>query len=268
MIREALFEARLKKGKHSSLMFSKMRTFSIPLGAKMMKRILPDNKPKYYFHTLDLDHVNKLIQIQNTKKQVSAFDDWNGVGILSGALDMSKNSPIIAILKGDYSFQGNTDLWTIKDTDGIRWIDGSMIDNVIGDDVMQIFIKIMDEMSVEYSKLYPNFTNQMISTAPFDGPPFPEESLHKMIKDYFDVAEKVMLKHVKELKKASLPSEDDSPYNEVIGYNFKIEGFIVVKNNFVDERFLRSKGIKFPYWIVKDSYEAEKILLTYKRKNK
>lgn len=213
MIKEAI-----KKTSRSSDKIDRMLGWNIPLTPKMMKRIYPENKEMYYFHTINIYDMEKLMKMQGTKKQISCFDNWDmDYQIFQAPTGSISFEATVAVLKGEYSIKFPEDLWTMYDVDGTRWIDVDSIDKFVKDKNLKKTIKAMSD------KIHQIIRKEFKGKVPAD---FTQKEKYSFMKTYYDATEKAFEIYAEALSYYSRKA-DLYKYNEIIGYNFEVVEFVV-----------------------------------------
>ena len=95
----------------------------IPLSKKMMIRLKGGEAPeKYGIHITSIDKLDDLLRIQNSAKQISVMTSVGGAmeSLLSGGV--ATTGGIWTIVHGYPVIESGSDIWTLQDTQGRRWI--------------------------------------------------------------------------------------------------------------------------------------------------
>ena len=107
----------------SSLMFniipdSTVRGPMIPITKKRMADIMSVPTEERAIHVTDVDGLMQLIETQNSKKSISVATHANAYFLKHGVW----RNGVICLMEGDMLLAGDTDIMSIPDKSGIRWI--------------------------------------------------------------------------------------------------------------------------------------------------
>ncbi|MCK5536357.1 MAG: hypothetical protein KAI79_05985 [Bacteroidales bacterium] len=248
MIKEALNNINERKSTSHVLVWNLMDG-DIPLTPKMMQRIFPNDNKKYYFHTLEFDDIHDLEKLQNTKKQISAFSNFTTSDIFRGPFNGPQYRPVIAVLHGKYTMSFPEDIWSDRDRQGKRWISRNMAQNIQDVKLKEIVFKISDEIREYINKTY-DPTSKDWARYSMERIPQGKER-NEFLKNMFDVAEKILLKHKKAFSEAINNAEyggkTHHTYDEVIAHSFKIVEILIPPYDNLDDayfEFMDNNGIK------------------------
>ena len=185
---------------------------AIPLSAPMLDRLGYAYETDAY-HLTNIRHLKDLVKIQGTKKQISVFTQGG-----DKLARLPSQPDILVKLTGTSVIDGHSDIWTLVDNQGRRWIDQSnrvqgnkltfringilqkliQTDEDIGRMSSDKLTKLINNLdSKQRSELYKNYINEIERYLDSGG--------YKDLSDY--------------LKKIS----PDLDYNELILTNFKID---------------------------------------------
>ena len=93
-------------------------TMQIPLSPSMLKRLFPTKRDKV-FHVVDPHHVKDLLDLQGTKKSISAFYNMDSHPITSG---VNNRGGMVAELEGNILMANSEDVMSRPDESGRRYI--------------------------------------------------------------------------------------------------------------------------------------------------
>ncbi len=255
----------------------------IPLSSKMLDRLM-GKKRINTFHVfglkrrndiagdkpsiVGLENFKNMYKIQGTKKAISSFTDmeynyfekgiWTGGGVLS-------------VLESDLQIAFPNDLMSRPDKQGRRWInisklsEYSFVDNSIDlkpiSDIESSMEDVKDKMF--YDNNYTPKYNDKI-----DG-----KTKAKLIKEFFDSVEKILMKHKDYLKKLffkiSVAPNRLSRWNELVVNNFKIIDLYINVDvaKYIHEEGLENEFQKYSKMSLKDMLKKGKILRNEKEFN-
>lgn len=184
---------------------------AIPLSEPMMDRLGYSYETEAY-HLTNIRHLEGLVKIQKTKKQISTFS--------RGGPELARlpsQPDILLKLQGTAVVDGHSDIWTLVDTSGRRWIDQSnrVQNNKMTFRINGILQKLLDTpddvakmKAAEIEKIINNMNNKEKSN---------------LYKDYINAVEKYIdsggYKDLSDYLKKVSPG---LTYNEIILSTFKI----------------------------------------------
>jgi hypothetical protein len=248
----------IEKNNTYQSMFEKMGKWNIPLIPRMLERDFTVHKEEF-FHVTDLRNRKKLEKLQRTKKTVSCFTDFKSEDIFTGADGIDNTYPAVFVLKGSYTFGGAEDLYTEPDSQGRRWIQPYLLRDKENE---KLFGEISKEIKETFLKspFGKEFTEQQLDLMFTHHHDIEGKTKTLIIETYFDITEKVLKKFKEDI--LFLFDRDTKKYNEVLGYNFKIQKIKMDEYHF--PKFLRTSyrdvpNNFFPEGNNEDKIEAYKI---------
>jgi len=215
MIREAIeiAEAKLYLKVYDEIQLIAKR--AIPLKFSIMDNLGYTHQDTRAFHVTNYRDLDRLVEIQNSENQISTFTQG---GPELARLPSQPN--ILVDLVGVEVIRGKSDIWTLVDKTGTRWIDHQnhsdgkltfFIDGIITK-VFREFNKDLDIERMEESEIYKNLSS--LSSR--------EQS--KFLNRFVEEIEIFINQGAYKLLKVYLDSSSNMKYNEVILTKFKIVG--------------------------------------------
>jgi len=242
-----------EKNNSSTTIFEKMIKWNIPLSPKMLERIFVVNKEEF-FHVTNLTNKERLEKLQGSRKTVSCFTDFNSKDIFTGPDGINYKFPAVFTLKGSYTFGSSEDVYTEPDRGGRRWIEQENIMDPKSKDLFEeISLNIMNEfLKSSFGK---DYTKEQLDS--LFSEPYAIDNKEKalIIKTYLDISEKVLKKFKDDI--LYLFNRDTKKYNEILGYNFKIQRIKMYKHNFF--KYLIQKHKNIPFDFCPDGVEEDKL---------
>ena len=181
--------------------FGEKYAIKIPVSSAILDKIFPDKIRTTIFHVTDIKGGENLIKLQNKKKSVSAFFFMDTSYLMQGI--KSNNGGTIAELDGNVIVSADSDIMSMPDKQGRRWIELvslSQYDGAIEEDV----VDVIDKLGDKYNWHKDNFG--------YDDDPFGKywslqglldnKSKSLLIKDYIDGMTKVLKKNKTAVEKA------------------------------------------------------------------
>ena len=181
--------------------FGEKYAIKIPVSSAILDKIFPDKIRTTVFHVTDIKGGENLIKLQNKKKSVSAFFFMDTSYLMQGI--KSNNGGTIAELDGNVIVSADSDIMSMPDKQGRRWIELvslSQYDGAIEEDV----VDVIDKLGDKYNWHKDNFG--------YDDDPFGKywslqglldnKSKSLLIKDYIDGMTKVLKKNKTAVEKA------------------------------------------------------------------
>lgn len=207
---------------------------AIPLSAGMMGRLGYSVDNVSVYHLTNIRHLEELVKIQKTKKQISAFSRG---GPELARLPSQPN--ILVRLIGTEIISGDSDIWTLVDTNGRRWINqNDRVDGkltfIINGIIQKIFSSPRDASKMspkDVSKMSPKELQDFI-----DG--LSNQSKSEIYADYIDSVERYIDQGGYKDLQNYLRKASNLSYNEIILSNFRI---IDVRSLDVDSPLITSK---------------------------
>jgi len=209
----------------------------LPLAPKLWDRINTVKYVKRAYHTTDLDGYKKLIKLQGTKKQISAFT--KGDSLVASGVETSGG--ILVELSGDSTLIIEGDAFTSLDRNGTRWWDLSEMYSIYNDEIFEklrtnlmnitrkIFTDILKETDIEdYNIKYYTEHNNLIIMSNTIKKYFSQQQKALFIKTALNAVEQYLKKT--DLKKIIATAnklgkelyKNNNYYNEVVLHNIKI----------------------------------------------
>ena len=203
---------------------------------------------------------NRIIKEQNTKKQTSAFTKPSKNIVDNIYVDTN----FILKLKGTKIIGGDTDIWTLLDPSGRRWLSFSDAFTKSGTKALQEIQKLTVQAYIKdfptvYEKVQyfakhekyniESFAPRMILAMFFDDKNSTSPERNKMYKVFFDLVEKWLAKNIKLVKEhiQEIKIKNHAEYNEVVLTKFKILGYYTMEGKGdwdIKERKAQVKGIE------------------------
>ena len=181
--------------------FGEKYAIKIPVSSTILDKIFPDKIRTTVFHVTDIKGGENLIKLQNKKKSISAFFFMDTSYLMQGI--KSNNGGTIAELDGNVIVSADSDIMSMPDKQGRRWIELvslSQYDGAIEEDV----VDVIDKLGDKYNWHKDNFG--------YDDDPFGKywslqglldnKSKSLLIKDYIDGMTKVLKKNKTAVEKA------------------------------------------------------------------
>ena len=181
--------------------FGNKFSIKIPVSSAILDKIFPDKIRTTVFHVTDIKGGENLIKLQNKKKSVSAFFFMDTSYLMQGI--KSNNGGTIAELDGNVVVSAESDIMSMPDKQGRRWIELvslSQYDGAIEEDA----VDVIDKLGDKYNWHKDNFG--------YDDDPFGKywslqglldnKSKSLLIKDYIDGMTKVLKKNKTAVEKA------------------------------------------------------------------
>ena len=181
--------------------FGEKYAIKIPVSSTILDKIFPDKIRTTVFHVTDIKGGENLIKLQNKKKSVSAFFFMDTSYLMQGI--KSNNGGTIAVLDGNVIVSADSDIMSMPDKQGRRWIELvslSQYDGAIEEDA----VDVIDKLGDKYNWHKDNFG--------YDDDPFGKywslqglldnKSKSLLIKDYIDGMTKVLKKNKTAVEKA------------------------------------------------------------------
>lgn len=190
---------------------------AIPLTTGMMDRLGYSVDNRSVYHLTNIKHLEELVKIQNTKKQISTFSKG---GAELARLPSQPN--ILVRLLGTEIISGSSDIWTLPDTNGRRWIDQTdRVENnkltfMINGMIQKIFsLYNVLENSEDVTKMSPKELQNFIDN-------LSNQTKSKIYAEYIDRMERYIDQGGYKELQHYLKNASNLSYNEVILSNFKI----------------------------------------------
>jgi len=242
-----------EKNNSSDSIFKKMINWHIPLSPKMLERIFVVNKEEF-FHVTDLTNRKKLEKLQGSRKTVSCFTDFNSEDIFTGADGIDYKFPAVFTLRGSYTFGSSEDVYTEPDSGGRRWIEPQNIMDPKSEELFrEISLNIMNEfLKSSFGK---DYTKEQLDLLFSEHDKIDKKEKALIIKTYLDISEKVLKKFKDDI--LYLFDRDTKKYNEILGYNFKIQSIKMHEYNFFN--YLMYKHKNTPPNFYPDGDEEDKL---------
>ena len=181
--------------------FGEKYAIKIPVSSAILDKVFPDKIRTTVFHVTDIKGGENLIKLQNKKKSVSAFFFMDTSYLMQGI--KSNNGGTIAELDGNVIVSADSDIMSMPDKQGRRWIELvslSQYDGAIEEDA----VDVIDKLGDKYNWHKDNFG--------YDDDPFGKywslqglldnKSKSLLIKDYIDGMTKVLKKNKTAVEKA------------------------------------------------------------------
>lgn len=205
-------------------------TMQIPLSPSMLKRLFPTKRDKV-FHVVDPHHVKDLLDLQGTKKSISAFYNMDSHPITSG---VNNRGGMVAELEGNILMANSEDVMSRPDESGRRYIGMDYFKN---NPFWQEQLKeVQKDLTWEIKDILKKHTdNDEIDDLNFQelmnlwsdtGRESDGKTKNKLIKDYFDGVEKVFGNHVDKVQERMHGYMDDKTttgsWDEMITNEIKV----------------------------------------------
>ena len=277
------FRGYLKEGvawqqSASKMIFDFDHQFSvkIPVSSAILDKVFPDKIRTTVFHITDVTKVEKLVRLQKKQKTISAFFFMDTSYLMQGI--KSNNGGTIAELDGNVVVSTASDIMSMPDKTGRRWIEVATLSQFVGveKDVANVIKNIADK----YNPLPKGETDDDGIETPYgrmlwddDGLPGsarykqlqegPKQAdvkkLSLIIKDYIDGMTAVLKKHKKGVEKAirdySNKRVTKRSWDEQLVNQFTIKKVhVLVKGLWPDDdqenmfKMLKQKKIPFKNW--------------------
>lgn len=245
-----------------------IKKFALPVSPKFFKEIFGE-KEQYCFVALQAKRLDSLINRQNNINQTSTFTKFSNTDIFWGPKIINwkydseddffpNRESVVAVLKGTSIIEGASDLWSLYETGGRRWIDIDRITTEVDNKKIQnIFKKMHKELKQDIKTGIKDFDSdlnklniddiifKLISWEGYepDVKATLDKDRGKFIKYYFDSAYNVIRKYTKELKSLSTIKKVDG-YNEVLCNKYKIIKLFFLSYDLEDAEMGMDKNIK------------------------
>jgi hypothetical protein len=211
---------------------------SIPVSTNMMDRLGYSYEDEAY-HVTDVQYLESLIKLQGKKKQISAFTKGG-----NELMKLPSNPTVLIKLEGNIVIEADSDMWTLLDKQGRRWITLANKDDDVGTEYsekLRFFIKgILNKIvkKLGYEELG---DKNMFST---DISRMIKSDRAILYKEYIKEVEKYLEKDGYKLLNKHLKENITYSYNEVILNKFKIQGAYSLDNDSKKQEIEKS-GIKY-----------------------
>jgi hypothetical protein len=198
---------------------------NIPLSPKAFDRIFGE-RTKKLLHIHEVNSINNLIDLEGSKKTISAFHTWDDESEIfdSGATGIDLDDICVTCFEGNVVFDYTIDVYTTMDSQGRRWI--VPFDIPAGED-FDLFKEISQLISKEFNKISEFELEELRNL--FMKKSFSKISgkdKAKIIKDYFDISESVLKDYKRELEfKGKVRN-----YNETVASIKKIDKIVAPEN--------------------------------------
>ena len=211
----------------------------IPLSPSMMKRVFP-TKRDTVFHVVDPHHVKDLLELQGTKKSISAFYNMDSHPIRNG---INNGGGIVAELEANILMANSEDVMSRPDESGRRYVAMNYFDNSpfwqehIKEFKTDLVWKCKDivKENIKGSRTLRGYSESDIDDMKLNdfwklwsefGRNSDNKSKNKLIKNYFDSVEMVMKKHSSKLQERIHGYMDDKKttgsWDEMISNEIKV----------------------------------------------
>ena len=205
----------------------------IPISAPMFKRIWPDTIRATVFHVLGAEDIYELKKLEGGKKSISAFFSMMARNLESG---VAGGGGVVAELDADVLISARDDIMSEVDKQGRRWVEMMWFENQTRE--REKFSKIEKDLNTLIEKLvkkhvpkekgnafeiWKNMKSHLKAGREGGG-----KKLSLVIKDYFDVVEKVIKKNKEVMSSifygyARSKRQTDNTWDEQIVNNIKIK---------------------------------------------
>lgn len=208
---------------------------AIPLSTPMMDRLGYSYNSEAY-HMSNAQFLANLKKLEGSKKQLSCFTKGG-----SELMRLPSNPNILLKLDGNVVIGGNSDIWSLPDNQGRRWLD---IQNNNSDSAkMRTFLQGFAEkiiINLGYEINYKVSNNELKNI--IDSMTSKDRSL--LYRQYIDKVESWIDKGGYKMLSKYLKSLDQFEYNEVVLNKIKILGAYSIEG-YNKENEIKSEGIKY-----------------------
>lgn len=212
---------------------------ALPLTSTVMDR-LGYKYDSYMYHATDFQGLENLKKLQGSKKQISAFTK-GGTNLLSNIVVQPK---FIVALEGDIIIEGESDLWTLLEKGGRRWLSFRPGDSKEGDQLKKMLLSaLIDKVyDMGYESIEDEDTeSHIIETISY----MMKKDRGVLIKWYHQMAERLIERNFKLLNKHLKNNNDNLNYNEVVTNNIKIIGVYALSSDPYSVNKIEQAGLKY-----------------------
>ena len=212
---------------------------ALPLTSTVMDRLGYKYDSKM-FHATDYKGLKNLIKLQGTKKQISAFTK-GGTNLLTKIV---VKPVFIVVLEGDIVMEGDSDLWTLLEVGGRRWLNFRPGDSKEGDKLKAMMVSSLK------NKIY-KMGYEAIDDAKTDAEVIEviaymmKKDKGALIKWYHEMSERTIEKNFKLLNAHLKNNTENINYNEVVTNNIKIKGVYVLNDSPYDINKVKESKLKY-----------------------
>ena len=211
----------------------------IPLSPSMLKRVFP-TKRDTVFHVVDPHHVKDLLELQGTKKSISAFYNMDSHPIRNG---INSGGGIVAELEANILMANSEDVMSRPDKSGRRYVAMNYFDNSpfwqehIKEFKTDLVWKCKDivKENIKGSRTLRGYSESDIDDMKYNdfwklwsefGRNSDGKTKNRLIKNYFDSVENVMKKHSSKVQERIYGYMDDKTttgsWDEMISNEIKV----------------------------------------------
>ena len=188
--------------------FGEKYAIKIPVSSAILDKVFPDKIRTTVFHVTDIKGGENLIKLQNGKKSVSAFFFMDTSYLMQGI--KSNNGGTIAELDGNVIVSAESDIMSMPDKTGRRWIELHDLDRkeTMHAELEKMLIDLAikhDPRNKEYLKTVPEigigvwYKLQTDLLTKFD-PAKAGKKMALIIADYIDGVNTILKKHKKDIQ--------------------------------------------------------------------
>ena len=211
---------------------------SIPVSTNMMDRLGYSYEDEAY-HVTDVQYLDSLVKLQGKKKQISAFTKGG-----NELMKLPSNPTVLVKLEGNIAIEAESDMWTLLDKQGRRWITLADKNDDVGTEYsekLRFFIKgILNKIIKKLG--YDELGNQTTFSSDISRMTKADRAI--LYKEYINEVEKYLDKEGYKLLNKHLKENITYSYNEVILNKFKILGAYSLDNEGKKEE-IKKAGIKY-----------------------
>jgi len=213
-------------------------SLSIPVSTNMMDRLGYSYEDEAY-HVTDIQYLDSLVKLQGKKKQISAFTKGG-----SELMRLPSNPTVLVKLEGNIVIDSASDMWTLLDKQGRRWITLADKSDDIGTEYsekLKFFIKgilnkIVKKLGYNELEAQTSYDSELSKMA--------KKDRAILYKEYIKEIEKYLEKDGYKLLNKHLKENISYSYNEVVLNNFKILGAFSLDNDYKKQE-IKDSGINY-----------------------
>ena len=267
-LKDLLFETKVA---HTQKSLMWVHQNYIPVYPKVMKQIMGD-VPITTFHNLDWYNAKVMLpKVLGSKKSVSSYTALDKDINMTKGSGVQTGGGIVLEIEGKVLIAGTEDLGSVPDESGRRWINPSILGDIIGMTHLNkagghiYYRKKLYNIDKKLEPLWYNYATSLLTMTDEERQQYPlynNKQKADLIKRWIDASNKFLLKNKKKIKKSFMKNVNDPQvrnskftygWNELLVYDVKVKDAFIVLDSLAasgDEEGLE-KGLKHVKGILK-----------------